>query len=441
MEIKYKPIVGLEIHIEQNTKSKMFCQCPADYFGAEPNTHTCPVCLGMPGGLPVPNEEAIRRTMMLGLALNCHINREFKFDRKHYFYPDLAKGYQISQYDEPIAVNGNLKIRTINGIKEFRIKRVHLEEDTGKLSHDGDISKIDFNRGGVPLMEIVTEPDFSDGEDVKIFLEELQILVRYLGIANADMEKGDMRLEPNISVQLLDKYPELPDYKVEVKNINSFRFVKKSIEYEVDRHIEILENGEIPPQETRGWDNTTGTTVSQRTKEDAHDYRYFPEPDIPVFEYSDEFIENLEGELPELPFDKVTRYIDELGIKDVDAHILTRSKSDSEYFESILKVLDKSDKEKNQKIANSIINKKISSDLSPEDFVKQFEEESKPIETDSGLLDKVVADVISSNDKAIEDYKSGSNPNAIMFLVGQVMKEMKGQADAQTVKSKLEEIL
>lgn len=438
---KYKTIVGLEIHVELNTISKMFCQCPADYFGQEPNTHTCPVCLGMPGGLPVPNKEAIRRSIKLGQALNCTINNEFKFDRKHYFYPDLSKGYQISQYDQPIAENGLVKIKTENGVKEFRIKRVHLEEDTGKLSHSGDISKIDYNRCGVPLVEIVTEPDFSDGEEIKIFLEELQVIVRSLGIANADMEKGDMRLEPNISVQTVEKYPELPNYKVEVKNINSFRFVKKAVEYEVARHIELLEEGKTPPQETRGWDNNTGTTVSQRSKEDAHDYRYFPEPDIPVFEYSDEQLNEIRAEIGELPFDREERYTSVLGLKEADAHQITRNKELIAKFEAILAVEKGKIDDAPQKIANTLLNKKSSLELSPEDFIAQIEEASKPTETDTDLLGSTIEKVIANNEKAVSDYKSGSNPNAVMFLVGQVMREMKGQADAQLVREELQKVL
>lgn len=433
---KYIPIVGLEIHVELNTQSKMFCQCAADYFGKEPNTHTCPVCLGMPGGLPVPNQEAINRTIKLGHALGCTINEIFKFDRKHYAYPDLAKGYQISQYDQPIAENGKLEIMTQTGKKEFRIKRVHLEEDTGKLSHEGSDTKVDFNRGGVPLVEIVTEPDFHDADDVKRFLEELQVIVRYLAIANADMERGDMRLEPNISVQLIEKMPNLPDYKVEVKNINSFRFVKKAIEYEVERHIEILEQSQLPPQETRGWDNNTGTTQSQRSKENAHDYRYFPEPDIPPFYYTKEELDLFTKDIPELPLVKFTRYVEQLKVKDADAFNISRDLQLAIRYESLVAAYKGDIKEYAQKIASAILNKKVSLDLSDADFIAKINEMEKPVETDHDLLATTVKKVVESNEKAVADYKSG-NTNAVMFLVGQVMKEMKGQADAQTVKASL----
>jgi aspartyl-tRNA(Asn)/glutamyl-tRNA(Gln) amidotransferase subunit B len=438
MEIdkKYKPIIGLEIHVELNTESKMFCQCPAQYFGEDPNTHTCPVCLGMPGGLPVPNETAIESTMKIGNALGCDISEVFRFDRKHYFYPDLPKGYQISQYRHPIAENGKLSVMTPSGVKEFGITRVHLEEDTGKLTHAGVDTLIDYNRSGVPLVEIVTEPDFHDGEDVKAFLEELQVIVRYLGVANADMEKGDMRLEPNISVQLVSKMPDLPDYKVEVKNINSFRFAKKSIEYEIERHIEILESGETPIQETRGWDSNTSTTVSQRVKEDADDYRYFPEPDIPPFEYKKEQIEDILSSITELPLEKSQRFVSEFGLKEADAQILTKDKALADFFESVVKEIDL--EKSGQKVANYIINNKVSSDTDVKKVVEEILKKEKPVETDTDRLDEVVEQVIAGNDKAVEDIKSGKNPNAVMFLVGQVMKEMKGQADANTVRETLE---
>lgn len=446
MEInsKYTPIIGLEIHVELTTISKMFCQCSADYFGEEPNTHTCPVCLGMPGGLPVPNNEAIRRTILIGKALGCTINNYFKFDRKHYFYPDLAKGYQISQYDEPIASNGKVTILRDGEYKEFRITRVHLEEDTGKLTHSGDITKIDFNRCGVPLVEIVTEPDFHDADDVKAFLEELQVIVRYLGVANADMEKGDMRLEPNISLQLTEKLPELPPYKVEVKNINSFKFVKKAIEYEVERHLEILGSGGYPKQETRGYDSSNGTTISQRSKEQAEDYRYFPDPDIPPFEYSDEYYQEIFGNMPELPIEKVRRYIDIIGVKEVDALILTRDRKYAEYFEEVLAKIP-SEKlkldESAQMVANYLINKKVSVVTDIGKVIEEIVKENQKVETDTDLLSGVIDSVLANNQKAVEDVKSGRNPNAIMFLVGQVMREMRGQADATVVREELEKRL
>lgn len=444
MDGKYIPIIGLEIHVELNTKSKMFCQCEANYFGAEPNTHTCPVCLGMPGGLPVPNKKAIESTILLGKALGCVINNIFKFDRKHYFYPDLPKGYQISQYDEPIAEHGALTIMTDKGEKSFRIKRVHLEEDTGKSTHADGVSKIDYNRGGVPLVEIVTEPDFHNADDVKAFLEELQVIVRHLGIANADMEKGDMRLEPNISVQLVRKYPELPKYKVEVKNINSFKFVKKAVEYELDRHIEILESSQVPKQETRGYDSPTGTTLSQRSKEDAEDYRYFPEPDIPPFDYTDAYLSSIYQSMPALPNERVHKYTEKWGVKQTDAIILTRNKDFADLFEKVVVILDGSDhaiKDFQQVVANYMINKKIDPSTDPQQVADQIVNSSKPVETDMGALSDAVKRVVEANQKAVDDYRSGKNPNAVMFLMGQVMREMKGNADAEAVKSIIMEAL
>jgi aspartyl-tRNA(Asn)/glutamyl-tRNA(Gln) amidotransferase subunit B len=434
---KYKPVIGLEIHVELKTKSKMFCQCSADYFGQAPNSNTCPVCLGMPGALPVPNKLAVEWTILIGKALNCTINSVSKFDRKHYFYPDLPKGYQISQLDEPIAVKGQLSIKTKEGEKKFGITRVHLEEDTGKLSHSGDDTLIDFNRSSVPLVEIVTEPDFDNSEDVKQFLEELHTIITYLNVSDADMEKGSMRLEPNISVKLVGA-KDLPNYKVEVKNINSFNFVKRAIDYEVKRHIELLEKGETPPQETRGFNENKMATVSQRTKENAQDYRYFPEPDIPPMEFSKEFLKEVEEKLPELPAQKVKRYETEYGIKYQDAFILTRDKTMNEYFENAAKIAK--EKEVIQKIATSLINKRIDNKMEPTAFVEAVKQASKPKETNTALLDEVSTKVISANQKVVEDYKNGKQ-NAIMFLVGQVMREMKGQADAQTVRQELEKKL
>ena len=435
----YVPVIGLEIHVELKTKSKMFCQCEANYFGAEPNTHTCPVCLGLPGALPVPNKTAIEWMQKMGAALGCTLATHSKFDRKHYFYPDLPKGYQISQYDEPFATNGKLTVTSPylkGGPKSFRIHRVHMEEDTAKLIHEGNDTLVDFNRSSVPLVEIVTEPDFTSADEVKAFLEELHTIIRYLDISDADLEKGSMRMEPNISVKLQGA-EGLPNYKVEVKNINSFNFVKRAIEFEVKRHIELLEEGKTPVQETRGWDSQKGVTYSQRTKEDAHDYRYFPEPDIPPFAFSKEYIASVQKSLPKLPAERVARF-EKMGVKTLDAFIITRDNDLSTYFEEV--VAKTKEKEAPQKIASIIINKRIPTSVTPDEFLKKFAKLNKPVKTDTTLLASVVDEVIKANEKAVSEYKSGKQ-NAIMFLVGQVMRGMKGKADATTARSALEKKL
>ena len=478
--MQYEPVIGLEIHVEIKTKSKMFCGCNANHFGVKPNTHCCPVCLGLPGALPVPNKRAIEWCVLLGKALDCKISSFSKFDRKNYFYPDLAKGYQISQYDEPIATNGSiviatplsggsnpvnimhpigneiatsrLKVGTRNDTMIVRIHRVHMEEDTGKLIHkDGD-TLVDFNRSGVPLVEIVTEPDFHSSEDVVIFLKELHTIIRYLNISDADMEKGTMRMEPNISVGVVQsskfkdqssnqiQNSKLPNYKVEVKNINSFNYVKRAIEYEVKRHIEILEKGETPIQETRGWNSEKNITYSQRTKEDAHDYRYFPEPDIPPFEFSDEYIESIAKTIPELPQQKMDRFIKNFKLKDSDAFILTRDKDLAKKFESVL-------------LNPEIIKIKVSPQEVANLFLNKLRNKLSLFKTDQALIEEIISiirlkgdiksslvsipdevfnKIIQANPKVITDYKSGKQ-NAIMFLVGQVMKEMRGKADAKLV--------
>lgn len=425
--VDYTPVIGLEIHVELKTKSKMFCQCEGNYFGKSPNSNTCPVCLGMPGALPVPNAQAIEWTMLIGKALNCHINLVSKFDRKHYFYPDLPKGYQISQYDEPIASKGHLEIEG----KRFGITRVHLEEDTGKLIHDGGETLVDFNRSGVPLVEIVTEPDFDNSDDVKRFLEELHAIIEALNVSDADMEKGSMRLEPNISVRIKGE-KKLPSYKVEVKNINSFNFVKKAVDYEVARHIDLLEEGKTPAQETRGFVEKTNSTVSQRSKEDAQDYRYFPEPDIPPMVFEQSYVDSID--VPELPSDREQRYINTFKVKKTDAFILARN---SQMYILLDKVMQNDGlREKGQAVANMMINKKISINLTPEEFNKKLEQMNAPKKTDESLLSASIERILAAHPKVVEDFKGGKQ-NAVMFLVGQVMREMKGQADAQLVREEL----
>lgn len=431
---KYTPIIGLEVHVELKTKSKMFCSCSADYFGKEPNTHVCPVCLGLPGALPVPNKQALDWCVMIAMALNCEIAEYSKFDRKNYFYPDLSKGYQISQYDLPFGENGFMQLSSGNKV---RVRRVHMEEDTGKLTHSGDSSLIDFNRSGLPLVEIVTEPDFHDAKDVTEYLQNLRQIVRYLDVSNADMEKGDMRLEPNIS--LATDVNVLPNYKVEVKNINSFRFVEKAIEFEIKRHETILENGETPVQETRGWNEDKALTFSQRAKEEANDYRYFPEPDIPPFEWKKAELDTLRKQLPELPQAKRARFVKEYELSDYNAEILTRERTMADYVEEAIKLGKANLTSKD--IANWIINKKINPDETTVEKLVADVVASKQVATvDEKELERVIAVVFSENEKAVTDYKSGKE-SVIMFLVGQVMKRLSVKPDARIVKEKLEKSL
>ncbi|MBI4079593.1 MAG: Asp-tRNA(Asn)/Glu-tRNA(Gln) amidotransferase subunit GatB [Candidatus Levybacteria bacterium] len=457
MKQKYEPVIGLEVHVELNTKSKMFCSCKAEYFGKKPNTQTCPVCLGLPGALPVPNRTAIEWCIKIGMALNCDIPLESKFDRKNYFYPDLPKGYQISQYDQPFAMNGSIEIR--NRQKAIRIRRVHMEEDTAKLVHefgnqnakikDQKYTLIDFNRSGVPLVEIVTEPDFDNAQDVKEYLQKIQQIVRYLDVSEADMEKGMMRLEPNISLHVTRNTTHgknnvspvtshlLPSYKVEVKNINSFKYVEKAINFEIDRQAKILDEGKTPVQETRGWDEKKQITVSQRSKEEAHDYRYFPEPDIPPFEWTDKKLLELRGQLPELPSKKLERFIKEYNLSSYDAEILTREIQTADYFEEAITV----SKDRNvtpKQLANYIINRKPDLEKTlPVQLVQNIIAASKTATVDEKHLEKVVQDVIIENTKAVEDYKKG-NEKVMMFLIGQVIRKLKEKVDVNIIKSEIE---
>lgn len=426
----YTPVIGMEIHVELKTRSKMFCTCSADWFSKKPNTHTCPVCLGLPGALPVPNKTAIEWTQRLGVALNSTLLTQSKFDRKNYFYPDLPKGYQISQYDLPFCKDGHLEV---NG-KRIGIRRVHLEEDTGKLVHEKGSTLVDFNRSGVPLVEIVTEPDITSSDEAKAFLQELHRIIRYLGISDADMEKGSMRLEPNISLKESES-ESLPKYKVEVKNINSFNFVKRAIEYEIDRHTEILERGETPIQETRGWDEGKAKTYSQRVKEEAHDYRYFPEPDIPPFTFDIAHIEKIRSKIPKLPGDKRREYR-KMGVKDADIEILLDDIALLTFFEQALDIVRLSNNNtiSTQVVANWIVNKKVDIDKqNPKDLIDLIIEKSQRINISFDVVESAVRMVIKNNTKAVSDYKAGKT-GVIMFLVGLVMKETKGKGDPTKVR-------
>ena len=463
---KYLPIIGLEVHVELKTKSKMFCRCSTEYFGKEPNTHCCPVCLGLPGALPVPNKKAVEWCIKIALALNCKINEFSKFDRKNYFYPDLPKGYQISQYDLPFGENGWIEIGNAHRI---RIRRVHMEEDTGKLSHqevhNEKVSLIDFNRSSVPLVEIVTEPDFHDANEVTEYLQKLQRVVRYLDVSNADMDKGEMRLEPNISLlkvnpsqpplfregvtppdkgelEEVSGESQLPPYKVEVKNINSFRFVEKSINFEIKRQTEILEKGQTPIQETRGWDENRQKTFSQRVKEEAQDYRYFPEPDIPPVVHTKEQISKLQAELPELHDKKIARFEKMYGIPRYDAEILTREIAMADYFEETIKknqelIIKNRENIDPKAIANWIINKKIDPyAMSPAALIKTIQASKKTSAIDNIELEKIIVEVLKENQKAVDDYKKGKEAS-LMFLLGQVMRKLGKKVDVNLVKEKI----
>ena len=490
--MKYNVTIGMEVHAELKTDSKMFCACK-NGLGMEsvPNTNVCPVCTAQPGTLPVPNATAIVAVQRAGLALGCELRLTSKFDRKNYFYPDLPKGYQISQYDEPFCERGTMTI----GEKSFRITRIHLEEDTGKSMHPAgaDYTLVDYNRAGVPLMELVTEPDFTNGKDASVFCQKLRQTLRYLEVSNADMEKGQMRCEVNISL-----YPEgtdrLSGTKVEVKNINSFRSVERAIEYEIKRQTDMLERGEKVVQETRGWDENKNVTVSQRKKESAHDYRYFPEPDIPPFEFNQAYVEKLRVTLPELPDTKLKRFVEEYGLPKKDAVILTEERKFSEYFEAVVSELDakvlsheisvpleravklaanymltelrKHLVENNQTIedlpikaenyaefigfvADGKINSSAAQTVLGEMYANT-DGDTDPSHiidrlnlgqvNDTEALEKAVDMVLERNEQSIADYKAGKQ-NALQYLMGQVMAETKGKANPKMVTELLREKL
>ncbi len=421
---EYELIVGLEVHVELRTKSKMFCECPAYHFGVAPNTNVCPVCLGLPGALPVPNRKALEWTMLIADALNCKINTYQQFDRKHYFYPDLPKGYQITQFYFPVGEHGFVKL----GDKKFRIRRVHLEEDTGKLIHEGDKSLVDFNRSGVPLVEIVTEPDFRDPADVKEFLKLLHLTVKYLGVSDADLEKGSMRLEPNISVRKKGE-TKMPSYKVEVKNINSFNFVVKAIEYEFARQAKLLREGKPVAQETRGFDPATGKTLPQRRKEVATDYRYLPDPDIPPVKFSRQEIDQIISKRPELPQERFNRYR-KLGIREDAAWFLVYNKELADNFD---KLLTKEPGLDFKGLAVFLANTPEKKRSLPFDrLVEEFKASRQKETLDEQTIAKIADEVIEQNPKAVQDYLNGKQ-NAIQFLLGQFMRRVRKRIDVGPV--------
>lgn len=458
-KFSYTPIIGLEIHVELKTQSKMFCGCRNDPFHApKPNIYTCPVCLGLPGALPIPNKKAIEWAVKLGLALGCTINKESKFDRKHYFYPDLPKGYQISQYDRPFASDGLVSLGTMNHEQRtIRIRRVHLEEDTGKLLHRSisatgrsssgrngeDVSLIDFNRSGVPLVEIVTEPDIRSPEEAKAVAKKIYDMVRFLEISDADMEKGSMRLEANVSVlKGLLKGPSLysqgrsltrlPNYKVELKNINSFRFLEKAIASEIERQERILEKGEPVHQETRGWDELSGTTKPQRTKEEAADYRYFPEPDIPPIRLSADWISNLKSQISKMP-EEIFQELITSGVTEQAARIISSNKVLSDKTSQVLRGRSFANAKDRLQIAKDFGHwmlhhlQEVES-MSADRMVEMFLTSTSGVVNDVGQLNAWVDEAIQENSKAVEDFRKGKT-QALQALIGAVQKRARGKAD------------
>lgn len=434
MSNNYVPIIGLEVHVELTTKSKMFCGCPADHFGKSPNSQTCPVCLGLPGAIPVPNQKAIEDTIKIGLALNCEINEVSHFDRKNYFYPDLSKGYQISQYDQPLCHDGYL---LLDSGKKIRIERIHLEEDTGKLQHttlNGErVSLIDFNRSGVPLVEIVSMPDISSSEEAKEYLKKIHQIVKEIGVTTADLEKGQMRLEPTVNVKITNETGDHFTPLAELKNINSFNFASLAIDYDIKRQISEFEKTGLEKKgsnkSTRGYDSVKKITFPQRQKEEAKDYRYFPEPDIPPLRISKSVVEKLRSELPNLP-DTIIADLISAGVKPSDAKIIVKDKT-------ALAALKAHPSIQPRRLSNLIVNKKI--DITG-DIEAQFEKLTKVGETDTTKLAAFVDEVLAANPKVVEEYKKGK-AGVLGFLVGQVMKLSAGTADPKTVSQLLSEKL
>ncbi|MGG1614976.1 Asp-tRNA(Asn)/Glu-tRNA(Gln) amidotransferase subunit GatB [Paenibacillus phoenicis] len=473
---KYETVIGLEVHVELHTKSKIFCGCSTE-FGAPPNTHTCPVCLGHPGVLPVLNRQAVDYAMKAAMALNCEIGDVCKFDRKNYFYPDSPKAYQISQYDQPIGKNGYIDIEVDGKTKRIGITRLHLEEDAGKLTHvdGGYASLVDFNRVGTPLVEIVSEPDISSPEEARAYLEKLRAIMQYCEVSDVKMEEGSMRCDANISLRPWGQKEF--GTRAELKNMNSFRGVVRGLEYEQLRQAEILDEGGEVVQETRRWDEAQGKTFSMRGKEEAHDYRYFPDPDLVTLHIDQEWKDRIRASIPELPDARKARYTSEYGLPEYDAGVITSSKALADLFESSLEYtkdakavsnwimgdllgylnsnsLELSDVkltgqglgemigllEKgtiSSKIAKTVFKEMLQSGKLPQQIV---EEQGLVQISDEGAIMAIVQEVVANNPASVEDYKAGKE-KAIGFLVGQVMKQSKGKANPGLVNKLLVEVL
>src|SRR5579864_2136949 len=476
IDTEFEVVIGLEVHSQLLTNSKMFCGCSTNYANTAPNTHVCPVCMGMPGVLPVINTEAVTYTIMTGLALDCSIPAFAKFDRKSYHYPDLMKGYQISQYDIPFCSDGHLTINLHGKARRIGITRVHLEEDTARSHHHDGYSLIDVNRAGTPLMEIVSEPDMRSPEEARLYMQKLREILVYLGVSSGRMEEGSLRCDANISVR--PRGQQKLGVKTEIKNMNSFRSVERALAYEAQRQIELLRAGRTISQETRGWVETKGITVPQRSKEYAHDYRYFPEPDLPPLIISRAWVEELRAQLPELPDARRARYMDEYGLSAQDANVLTEEKALGDYFERVVAASPTSDRKARAKAAaNLVLNEVVrllkansfsleenplspgaSADLLdlldkgritgkqskevleeafasgklPETIVK--EKGIQPPISDQVALERIIEEVIANNPKVVSDYRAGKT-NALQYLIGQVMKQTRGQAKADSVRS------
>ncbi|MEO8355539.1 MAG: Asp-tRNA(Asn)/Glu-tRNA(Gln) amidotransferase subunit GatB [Chloroflexota bacterium] len=471
--MKYEPIIGLEVHAELLTKSKMFCGCEVvDSITAKPNRTICPVCTGQPGALPVLNKKAVELAIRVGLALDCEIHTESIFARKNYFYPDLPKGYQISQYDQPLATDGKIQIETEAGIKEVRIRRVHLEEDTGKLSHAESHSFIDYNRSGVPLLEIVTEPDLRSPEEVRAYTTKLHAILRYLDVNSGDMEKGVIRFEANVSVR--EQGSDQFNTRTEIKNLNSFRALTLGTEYEIKRQSEIYSRGGVVQQETLGFNEATARTYSQRGKESAHDYRYFPEPDLPPLVLDRDWIESIRASLPELPQAKTSRFIQQYELTAQEARLLTSEKALAEYFERIAAKSKSPAKTVSSWIAGEFL--RYMNDLNidvanipvrAEDFARlidlvtaktisgnsakavlgeMFKNGGKPDEivearnlaqvSDEGFIQETITRILNENPKEVEQYLAGKE-SILQWLMGQVARATKGKADPNVTRELL----